>query len=1031
MKKLKNILFSFQLTAVILFIFAVSIAIATFIENDFGIPAAWGIVYDALWFELLLALGCVNMLGSIIRYRLYQPQKLTVFIFHIAFIVILIGAGITRFAGFTGMMNIREGHKSSEVLSDQKYLTIKAFGQNDTLVKRYKVQFNNLQKPRFHKTLEVNDKALDIQVINYATNAIKTIEPLEGGTPVISLVRSGSSGREAFIMEYGEVMNFGAETVSFGPSDSPSSIEIIHENEAVYIKSQHPITRFNMMANKSDTLVANEKHHFVPRMLFTAGNEKLVLQNFYSEGTIIPKPVKPEGDKQFPDGVQLQLQYNNTTKNATVWGAKNMKLPAKSVNIDGLNLQVQYGAKKVDLPFYVYLNDFILERYPGSNSPSWYESKVTLVSFDGDTIKQKRIYMNNILKHDGYRFYQSSYDTDEKGTVLSVNKDWLGTIVSYLGYFLLTLGMIASIFNKNSRFAGLSRKVSKLQGGKATVILGVFMLLGVSAQANTDSVVVVDKEHAKTFGSLLVQDNGGRIKPINSLSSEVLRKVSRKTSYNGLNPDQVLLGILIAPEYWQNQPIIKVSHDKLKELLGTEDGFVSFNDVFRAHGDGFYVLSSYVENAYQKRAAMRSKFDTEVMRVDERINIFFLAMRSDLLKIFPIPGDSTHKWVSPGEVDKIHSADTVFVDNIFSYYLQTVQRGVETGNYADADTLLYAMDLYQQKYAEEILPPQQKVELEMWYNKANIFQEISKYYALLGFVMLILLFIQVFYPSLRFGKIIFGLNIGVFIIFIAHTAGLALRWYISEHAPWSNGYESMIYISWATVLAGFIFSKKSSITIAATAVLAYITLHVAHLSWMDPEITNLVPVLKSYWLVIHVAIITASYGFLALGAIMAFLNLIIMFFQTSKRYADTDRTINELTAIIEMTITVGLYMLTIGTFLGGIWANESWGRYWAWDPKETWALVSILVYAFILHMRLVPGLKGRFLFNVLSLICFSSLIMTYFGVNYYLSGLHSYAKGDPLPVPDFVYYTLIVIITVATLAYVNQYNLNKKMSKNE
>jgi cytochrome c-type biogenesis protein CcsB len=196
-------------------------------------------------------------------------------------------------------------------------------------------------------------------------------------------------------------------------------------------------------------------------------------------------------------------------------------------------------------------------------------------------------------------------------------------------------------------------------------------------------------------------------------------------------------------------------------------------------------------------------------------------------------------------------------------------------------------------------------------------------------------------------------------------------------------------------------------------------LFVAHLSWMDPQITNLVPVLKSYWLVIHVATITASYGFLALGALLAFIDFVLMIMQTRKNKEAIQLTIQELSKTIEMSLIIGLYLLAIGVFLGAVWANESWGRYWGWDPKETWALVTVLVYAFILHMQMIPGLKNVYAFNLASLLGFGSVIMTYFGVNYYLSGLHSYAMGDPIPIPTFLYYILTVVFVTAVLAYIN------------
>jgi cytochrome c-type biogenesis protein CcsB len=261
---------------------------------------------------------------------------------------------------------------------------------------------------------------------------------------------------------------------------------------------------------------------------------------------------------------------------------------------------------------------------------------------------------------------------------------------------------------------------------------------------------------------------------------------------------------------------------------------------------------------------------------------------------------------------------------------------------------------------------------------------------------------------------------GILILsFLAQTFGLGLRWYISGHAPWSDGYESMIYISWATILAGFIFSKNSPITLAATSILTALILFVAHLSWLDPQISNLVPVLKSYWLTIHVSLITGSYGFLGLGALLGFLNL-ILFILRKENDKFISLTIRELTYVSEMTLIVGLILLTMGNFLGGVWANESWGRYWGWDPKESWALVTIIVYTFVLHMRFIPNLKSIYAFNIASLLAYSSVIMTYFGVNFYLSGLHSYAKGDPVPVPDFVFYSIGIIFLIIALAYRNR-----------
>jgi len=302
---------------------------------------------------------------------------------------------------------------------------------------------------------------------------------------------------------------------------------------------------------------------------------------------------------------------------------------------------------------------------------------------------------------------------------------------------------------------------------------------------------------------------------------------------------------------------------------------------------------------------------------------------------------------------------------------------------------------------------------------------------LIGLVLIVFQFLGLLMPKLNvkpFEKWGYPLLI---VIIVFYACGMGLRWYISGHAPWSNGYESMLYSGFCVLVAGAVFGKKNSLVMGIATLFNGVILMVAHLSWMNPEITNLVPVLKSYWLTIHVAVIIFSYGFLGMAALLAFLNLVLMGLKNTVNQKRFSHMIEELTVNAEMAMTVGLYLLTIGAFLGGVWANESWGRYWGWDPKETWSAVTIMVYAFILHMRLIPGLKGPFAFNIWGVVGFSSVIMTYLGVNYYLAGMHSYAKGDPLPIPDFVYYTVVTIIVVGGYAWYNERKLAKEPNKEE
>ena len=272
--------------------------------------------------------------------------------------------------------------------------------------------------------------------------------------------------------------------------------------------------------------------------------------------------------------------------------------------------------------------------------------------------------------------------------------------------------------------------------------------------------------------------------------------------------------------------------------------------------------------------------------------------------------------------------------------------------------------------------------------------------------MFFLLIFQIFKDrkGLRIGIKTF--KILIWILFILHTLGLILRWYISGHAPWSDAYESILYVAWATMGIGLAFSSRSNLTIASTAFVCSMLLWIAHGNWVDPAVANLQPVLDSYWLMIHVAVIVGSYGPLTVGMILGVVSLVLILLTNKNNKERMELNLKEITIVNELALTAGLIMLTIGNFLGAQWANESWGRYWGWDPKETWALISIMIYAFVIHMRLVPGMRSRWLFNFSSVVAFASIMMTYFGVNFYLAGLHSYASGAQVITPSFVWYTV-------------------------
>jgi cytochrome c-type biogenesis protein CcsB len=595
----------------------------------------------------------------------------------------------------------------------------------------------------------------------------------------------------------------------------------------------------------------------------------------------------------------------------------------------------------------------------------------------------------------------------------------------------MAAGLIFNFFSKNSRFRKLARISTELK--KKSALAAIAILIGLGFTATTASAqhpgsvnpLNINKEHAAKFGELIVQDQDGRMKPVNTLSSELMRKLYRKDVYEGLNSDQVFLGLLTNPMYWQSVPLIKVSDGDLKRMIGVTGSYASFND-FVDPEEGTYKLSGKVEEAYNKKPVERNSFDKDVIKVDERVNVFYMAISGDYLTAFPVPNHPANKWhTAKDPYDTFDTADARFVGNILPVYYGEVMDAMSTNNWVQADSTLGYLKTFQERYGKQVMPPAMKTKLEISYNKFDIFKRLFPLYGAVGLIFIIVLFTQVLNEKFNL-KWIIRILIGLIItFFIFHTIGLGIRWYVAGHAPWSNGYETMIYIAWGTVLSGILFARTSKITMATTAILASVTLMVAHLSWLDPQLTNLVPVLKSYWLVIHVAVITASYSFLGVGALLGFLNLVLISLQNKNNYKKLKATIEELTNINEMNLIIGVFLVTIGTFLGAVWANESWGRYWGWDPKETWALVTVLVYSFVIHMRLIPGMNGVYGFNFAALLGFSSVLMTYFGVNYYLSGMHSYAAGDPIPIPTFVYYTVAVVVIVSILSYLNHLKMKK------
>ncbi|MCV9928170.1 cytochrome c biogenesis protein CcsA [Flavobacterium sp. LS1R49] len=1071
-KKIFSFLFSTRLMAVLFLTFAIAMGVGTFIESKYNTDTARIFIYNSWWFEAIMVFFLINFFGNIKRYQLHKKEKWATLILHLAFIFILLGAFITRYISYEGMMPIREGATENQIYSDKTFLTVFVDGERKGEMKRRVFEKNLLLSPVANNDFTISGKfdetPFEVEYENFIMGAKEVVKPDANGIVYLKLVEAGSGGREEHFLKDGEVQNI--HNVLFALNKpTEGAININTKGEAYTIQTPFE-GDFMRMADKFKGKVTKDNvQPLMMRSLYSIGDIRIVFPDPAIKGVIAYESNNDYKAKTHEDALVVKLKAEGQEKEVTLLGSKGKIGDFKTVRIADKDYTFFYGSKAYVLPFKIKLNDFIAQKYPGTEkSYSSFESKVTVI--DSTEKFDARIYMNHVLDYKGYRFFQSSFDPDEKGTVLSVNHDFWGTSITYLGYFMLFFGLMAIMFTKHSRFADLKRKLEVVKNKKAKLITILVLMLSFNGFAQEqhdhdhadghdhaaesaapvpddhdhaahstdpnnhanhvtrppsakqlDSLINVYKApeaHAAKFGRLIIQDAGGRMKPINTFSSELLRKVSHSDTYNGMNSDQVFLSMTQYAQIWIEIPIIyiKSGNDSIRKIIGIdkEAKFAPFIKFFDEKGN--YKLSPYLDAAY--KAANPNQFEKDFIETDKKVNLMESALSGSILKIFPMPNDPNNKWISYLEISHagLKGMDETYVKQILPMYFAALNNASISKDYKQADELLESINGFQKKFGSKVRPSEEKITSELLYNKYDVFKNLSYWYITASILMLIFTILNIFFEkkALRITVNAFHIIIGA--LFGLHTLGLIARWYISGHAPWSNAYESIIYVAWATMFFGLAFDIKSKLTVASSAFVTAMILMAAYMNWIDPEIANLQPVLNSYWLMIHVAVIVASYGPFALGMILGFVSLVLIFFTNKNNKAKMDLNIQEITYINEMALTIGLIMLTIGNFLGGQWANESWGRYWGWDPKETWALISIMIYAFVIHARFVPALRGKWIFNLMSMFAFVSILFTYYGVNFHLVGLHSYASGEAHSL-NWIWYSLGTITLIGAITY--------------
>lgn len=633
----------------------------------------------------------------------------------------------------------------------------------------------------------------------------------------------------------------------------------------------------------------------------------------------------------------------------------------KDVNVSAFT--TDNGVEK-EFPFSMRLADFKILYYPGTDAVMDYRCEID-VEIE-NKFEKVSVSMNKIGKVSGYRFYQSSYDSDGEGSHLLVAYDPYGIAITYFGYLSLLVSLLWVMFSKHTRIRELYRK--------ATVPMMLLMLslaqnvnASVETRDHASSYGFVNKEIADEFGKIAVLYNG-RICPLNTAASEFVTKLSGKSSWNGYSANEIFAGWMIYYTQWEKQKLIKVKSGEVQKLIGIEDKWASVLDFYTPNHK--YKLSGKANDTSLPASLRKS-----IRETDEKLQVVTMFYNSEMLHIFPLNVDGKLTWFTPGSTElptKVDEAEFQFINHAMDEFTKCVL----VNDVAKAKHIIAKIKLYQKEKAGDILPSPTKLNSEIIYNTLQHSNWIVYLYLTLSIILC-------FTSLVKRSKPIKYSHVAIIILALVWlTTLLALRWWISGHVPMSNGAETMLFMAWITLVITLVASKKIPELIAFGPVVSGFCMLVSTIALNSPQITNLMPVLQSPLLSIHVAMVMISYSLFAMVTLIAVYGLILY---KNNNVVELER----MTALSTLILYPAVGFLSVGIFIGAIWANVSWGSYWSWDPKETWALITLMIYAVPLHKSFMPSSPIKH--QLFILISFLTVLMTYFGVNYFLSGMHSYA----------------------------------------
>lgn len=625
--------------------------------------------------------------------------------------------------------------------------------------------------------------------------------------------------------------------------------------------------------------------------------------------------------------------------------------------------------KTKELGFEVSLKNFNVVNYPGTDAPMDY---VTTLTANTQEIK---VSMNNIGSFNGYRFIQSGYDSDMQGTTLGVYHDPWGIGITYTGYALLFISLIATMASKKTRMRHLYRKALSLQGAKAWAVTALLAVSSFATSANAQEMVKIDGDIADDFGKICVLYNS-RITPINTVATSFVTKLCGKPTWDGLSSNQVFAGWIFDVPYWETVKMIEIKEKKAQELLGINGKWASFDDFWDNYNN--YKLDAPLKKAYKDGD---TKLQKQLRDADEKFNIIRMLYGGEMLKMFPYASKQGHmQWFAPGQPLgnlKLDEKELVFIKKSMDYLAESII----TGDKARAEEIAKKIYSYQHVRGKAVVPTKFRIYTETFYNKTNAQRLPVMLYLTLSLVLAIVSTLSLNNGKQKKTRLVS--SVLTWVMLIHTTLLLTLRWFVSDHLPMSNGYETMQFMAWATLIVTLVMQKRFLPVKQFGPLLSSFALLVAMITDGNPQITQLMPVLQSPLLSVHVMVIMFSYALFGLTALIGLQGLIA-------HHRKQEEKEQQLAALSQFLLYPAVALIAIGIFIGAIWANVSWGRYWSWDSKETWALITMLIYSAPLHAEIKWLRKAQHM-HIYMLLAFLSVLMTYFGVNYFLSGMHSYA----------------------------------------